>query len=162
MSRVAFTFLTMFGAALLLGCNESATEDTALSNSEAAAMVAEETAMAKLAVFNAEGAPVVTFSVPDMMCEQSCVPTVRETLASQPGAKEVKVELETKTATVAVDDEKFDPQAAVAALVDLQFTETKLVTADASKAIDVEPSEPASGSAAAEEGAVPESEQPNS
>jgi copper chaperone CopZ len=77
--------------------------------------------------FNAEGAPTVEISVPDMMCEDSCVPTVRETLAAQPGVKEVKVELASKTATVAVDKDKFDAKAAVAALVDLQFTQTKLL-----------------------------------
>src|SRR5688572_20307192 len=129
--------LAAASVALVLGCSESApVEDTTLTASEAAAMVAEETAQTTPAAFNAAGAPTVTFSVPDMMCEQSCVPTVRETLAAQPGAKEVKVELETKTATVAVDDDKFDAEAAVAALVDLQFTETKLVTAETKKAAD--------------------------
>ena len=126
------TFVAVAGIALLIGCSESApVEDTALSNSEAAAMVAEETAQATPAVFNAEGAPTVEFSVPDMMCEVSCVPAVREVLAKQPGVKEVKVELETKMATVAVDESEFDAKAAVAALVDRQFKETKLLTADA-------------------------------
>jgi copper chaperone CopZ len=97
-------------------------------------MVAEETELASAAAFNTEGAPTVEFSVPDMMCEDSCVPTVRETLAAQPGVKEVKVELASKTATVAVDEGKFDPKAAVAALVDLQFTETKLLDDKSEKA----------------------------
>jgi copper chaperone CopZ len=78
------------------------------------------------AAFNVEGAPTVVFNVPDMMCEDSCCPTVRETLAKQPGVKDVKVELATHTATVAVDEEKFDADAAIAALVDLQFVNTKL------------------------------------
>jgi copper chaperone CopZ len=138
-----------------VGCSETAsTEDAALSNSEAAAMVAAETkareaapveaaeeaapeeaaAEATPVAFNVEGAPTVDFSVPDMMCEESCVPTVRETLAAQPGVKDVKVELATKTATVAVDKDKFDADAAVAALVDLQFTETKLRTDDSEQA----------------------------
>ena len=113
--------------AVALGCSESASvEDGDLTSSEAAALVAEETGQATPVVFNVEGAPTVEFSVPDMMCEHSCVPTVRETLAAQPGVKDVKVELESKTATVAVDKDAFDADAAVAALVDLQFTETKL------------------------------------
>jgi copper chaperone CopZ len=152
----------MLSVSLLLGCSESATEDSALSNSEAAAMVAEETAKTTPAVFNAEGAPTVTFSVPDMMCEQSCVPTVRETLAAQPGAKEVKVELETKTATVAVDEEAFDAAAAVAALVDLQFTETKLVTADASQAADAKAADNARESDADGSDDASDGKQPNS
>jgi copper chaperone CopZ len=78
------------------------------------------------AAFNVQGAPTVVFSVPDMMCEDSCCPQVRDTLAKQPGVKDVKVELATHTATVAVDKEKFDADAAIAALVDLQFVNTKL------------------------------------
>ncbi len=105
-----------------------------MTNSEAAALVEEETSLANAVAFNAEGAPTIKISVPDMMCEDSCVPTVRETLAAQPGVKEVKVELVSKTATVAVDQAKFDSKAAVAALVDLQFTETKLMPDDGAKA----------------------------
>ena len=83
-----------------------------------------------VAAFNTEGAPTIAFSVPDMMCEDSCVPTVEKTLAEQPGVKDVDVDLESKTATVAVDEGAFDADKAVAALVDLQFTETKRITAD--------------------------------
>jgi copper chaperone CopZ len=86
---------------------------------------AEQPSPVTPAAFNVEGAPTVVFNVPDMMCEDSCCPTVRETLAKQPGVKDVKVELATHTATVAVD-EKFDADAAIAALVDLQFVNTKL------------------------------------
>lgn len=148
MTRFDLALAMAVSTTLLVGCGESApVEDTALSNSEAAAMVAEETAQATPAVFNAEGAPTVAFSVPDMMCEVSCVPAVREVLAKQPGVKEVKVELETKTATVAVDESEFDAEAAIAALVDRQFKETKLLTAHT-----VEASAPAdSGDSAVEE-----------
>ncbi len=131
--------LTLTAAILLMavvfGCNENAPiEDADLTSSEAAALVAEETGNATPVVFNANNAPTITFDVPDMMCEHSCVPTVRETLAKQPGVKDVKVELENKTAIVAVDKDAFDPDAAVAALVDLQFTETKLHGVPAEKA----------------------------
>lgn len=71
----------------------------------------------------------MAFDVPDMMCEFSCVPTVRDALAKQPGVKDVAVDLETKTATVAVDEDQFDAEAAIAALVDLQYKNTKLATA---------------------------------
>ena len=90
------------------------------------AKLPETPATATPAVFNVEGAPTVVFSVPDMMCEDSCCPQVRDTLAKQPGVKDVKVELATHTATVAVDEEKFDADEAIAALVDLQFVNTKL------------------------------------
>jgi copper chaperone CopZ len=77
--------------------------------------------------FNVGGAPTVELSVPGMMCEESCVPKVRETLAAQPGVKDVKVDFATKTATVAVDKAKFDGEAAVATLLDFGFENTKLV-----------------------------------
>lgn len=127
MKRLNFSHAAILSMAVVVGCSESApVEDADLTSSEAAALVAEETESATPVVFNADNAPTITFDVPDMMCEHSCVPTVRETLANQPGVKDVKVELENKTATVAVDKDEFDPDAAVAALVDLQFTETKL------------------------------------
>jgi len=116
-----------------------AAETTATEEAESVAAAetaaAEEAAAAATQVaFNVEGAPTVQFSVPDMMCEESCVPTVRETLARQPGVKDVKVELATKSATVAVDKDTFDADAAVAALVDLQFTETKLLGGEGKQA----------------------------
>ncbi|MCC6492289.1 MAG: heavy-metal-associated domain-containing protein [Pirellulales bacterium] len=110
---------------LAVGCGQSSPVATTVEQ----APTAQEAAVAATpASFNVEGVPTVAFSVPDMMCEFSCVPTVRDALAKQPGVKEVKVELETKTATVAVDKDQFDPDAAIAALVDLQFTNTTLAS----------------------------------
>ena len=112
-------FALLSAALLTVGCT-SEKVDVASNQPEAEVTVA---------AFNVEGAPTVAFSVPDMMCEDSCVPTVEKTLADQPGVKDVEVDLESKTATVAVDEGEFDAEKAVAALVDLQFTETKLITA---------------------------------
>ena len=72
--------------------------------------------------FNAAGAPTVEFSAPDMMCPEGCGTKVKEILSEQPGAKEVVVDFDSKTAKVAIDkDGKFDANAAVAALVDHGF-----------------------------------------
>lgn len=72
--------------------------------------------------FNTAGAPTVEFSAPDMMCPEGCGVKVKEILSEQPGAKEVIVDFDSKTATVAIDsDGKFDANAAVAALVDHGF-----------------------------------------
>ena len=106
---------------LAIGCSQSS------ENQFSKVAVEEPAAEATPAVFNAEGAPTVAFSVPDMMCEHSCVPTVRETLANQPGVKDVKVDLESKTATVAVDNDAFDANKAIAALKDRMFTHAELV-----------------------------------
>jgi copper chaperone CopZ len=81
--------------------------------------------------FNTAGAPTVEFSVPDMMCPEGCGAKVKEILSQQPGAKDVLVDFPNKTATVAVDKEKFDTKQAIAALVDHQFNHSTLKTADA-------------------------------
>ncbi|QDT74390.1 heavy-metal-associated domain-containing protein [Lacipirellula limnantheis] len=114
--------LAWLGAVLLAGCGTSSV-DVAMT---------EET-KATLAKFNAEGAPTVDFSVPGMHCE-SCVAHVESILAAQPGVKDVEVNLEALTAKVAVDDTEFDGEKAVAALVDMQFDEAKLITADGAAA----------------------------
>ncbi len=72
--------------------------------------------------------PTVAFSVPDMMCEYSCVEQVKKALAAQPGVKEVEVDFEARRAMVVVDRDKFDAEAAIATLVDYQFTNSQLVT----------------------------------
>ena len=78
------------------------------------------------AVFNVAGAPTVEFSVPDMMCPESCAVKTKEILSEQPGAKEVVINFEAKTATVAVEEGKFDAEAAIAALVDHGFEHSAL------------------------------------
>src|SRR5436190_20543099 len=76
--------------------------------------------------FNTAGAPTIQFDVPDMMCPEGCGEKVKEILSGQPGAKDVLVEFETKTVTVAVDKDKFDSQKAIAALRDHQFSHSAL------------------------------------
>jgi copper chaperone CopZ len=77
-------------------------------------------------VFNPAGAPIVQFSVPDMMCPESCAVKTKEILSKVPGAKDVIVDFETKTATVAIDEAKFDADVAIAALVDHGFDHSAL------------------------------------
>jgi copper chaperone CopZ len=116
---------------LAIGCGTSSVD-----------VATTEEPKATLAKFNAEGAPTVDFSVPGMHCE-SCVAHVESILADQPGVKDVQVDLESLTAKVAVDEKEFDGEKAVAALVDMQFDDAKLITADtatsdAAKPIDEE------------------------
>jgi copper chaperone CopZ len=113
---------------LAIGCSQSTENQFSKVPAE------EPAAEATPAVFNVEGAPTVAFSVPDMMCEHSCVPMVRETLAEQPGVKDVKVDLQAKTATVAVDKDEFDADKAIAALKDRMFANTTLAGGESEKA----------------------------
>ena len=86
----------------------------------------------KPAAFNVAGAPTVEFTAPDMMCPEGCGVKVKEILSEQPGAKEVVVDFDSKTATVAVEDAgKFDAKAAVAALADHGFKNSAIKGAPA-------------------------------
>lgn len=67
----------------------------------------------------------VLLHVPDMYCE-SCVAKVTEVLSEQPGVESVSVDLETKQASLAIDRAVFDSEAAIATLVDYQFTNSQL------------------------------------
>lgn len=116
----AKTLATLGVAALLVtGCqNESAT------SVEKIVPAVEITPVA----FNLEGAPTAEFHVPDMMCEKSCVPAVKKIFVAQSGVKDVQIDFSTRMVTVAVDEADFNSEAAVAALVDYQFGNSRLVT----------------------------------
>jgi len=86
--------------------------------------------------FNVGGAPTVELSVPNMYCEYSCVAKVKEILSEQAGVREVKVDFETKRATLAVDQSTFDGQGTVAALIDYQFTDSKLIAPEGVASIE--------------------------
>ena len=101
--------------AALVGCGESESESTSIGNNQVTA-----------ASFNPEHAPTIEFSVPDMMCPEGCGVAVKGILAKQPGAKDVFVDFEAKTVTVAIEDGKFDSDRALAALVDKQFSNSSL------------------------------------
>ncbi|HJQ80980.1 MAG TPA: heavy-metal-associated domain-containing protein [Lacipirellulaceae bacterium] len=92
------------------------------SNEEAAVGYETTTPVA----FNAAGVPTVEFNLPDMMCEDGCAWTVNDILSKQQGAKDVRVDFEAKTATVAIEEGKFDQQLAIAELVDKGFANSTL------------------------------------
>lgn len=125
---LCFTILSL----IISGCADSKTASTDKASAEVTAVA-----------FNVAGAPTVMFEVSDMVCE-SCSAAVHDTLAAQPGAKEVIVDLESKVATVAVDEETFDRDAAVEALLDKQFSNAKLVVAPETPAEPAAPEVPTS------------------
>jgi copper chaperone CopZ len=97
--------------------------------------------------FNVAKLPTVAFSVPEMMCPDGCGVKVKEILSEQPGAKEVVVDFDNKTATVAIEDgAQFDSNAALAALEDHQFKNSAVKNGEvAAPAADVsDPAPPAS------------------
>jgi copper chaperone CopZ len=68
------------------------------------------------------------------MCPEGCGAKVKEILSQQAGAKDVIVDFPSKTATVAVDKDKFDAKQAIAALVDHQFKNSALKDGGATSA----------------------------
>jgi copper chaperone CopZ len=129
--KYVLEFTLILFSATLIGCSESKVATTDAAKTEA-----------KTVAFNTSNAPTVQFEVPDMMCEEGCAAAVKEVLKAQPGAMDVKVEFDKKLATVAVD-EKFDQAAAVAALLDKQFPNTKLFAAPEKPAKPAAPEAPA-------------------
>jgi copper chaperone CopZ len=102
-------------SATCFGCTPSSDSSVATTGDEATPVA-----------FNLAGAPTVEFSVPDMMCPEGCGVKTKEILSEQPGAKEVVIVFEAKTAIVAVETDKFEPEAAIAALVDHGFENSSL------------------------------------
>ncbi len=121
------TTLMLMLLAAVAGCNQSAPSNTAVENPDKSMVIGGEV---EAVAFNTEGLPTVSFEVPNMHCEVMCVPKVRKTLAAQPGVKDVRVDLESKTATVAVEGDAFDADAAVAALEAEEFADTKVKPSD--------------------------------
>jgi copper chaperone CopZ len=117
-------FIALLGVVLLaVGCNRKAVP------------AHEVSVPATPAVFNAAKLPTVAFNAPDIMCPDGCGEKVKEILSEQPGAKEVVVDFDNKTATVAIEDgAKFDANAAVAALADHGFKNSTVKTGEGAAA----------------------------
>jgi copper chaperone CopZ len=108
----------------ICGCTE-ATNSPAGISAESATPVS----------FNTAGAPTIAFSVPDMMCPEGCGVKTKQILAEQSGVKDVMIDFESKTATVAIEEGAFDSNAAIAALVDHGFDHSTLKEGTANKPI---------------------------
>ena len=115
--------LVAVGTILWTGCQSESTVEPIANNPESAMQ-------ATTIAFNVDGAPTAELEVPDMHCQYSCAAKVKEVLTAQTGVKDVKIDFDSKTAIVAVDEAEFDGEAAVAALVDYQFNNTKLVAVE--------------------------------
>ncbi len=109
-------FLMMFTGVLLAGC-----QDRMASSPQA-----ESATQAEPAAFNMAGAPTMMLSIPNMHCE-SCVAKTTEVLSKQPGVVDVRVDLDTLRAKVAIDPTTFDGATALAALDDYGFAGSSIV-----------------------------------
>jgi copper chaperone CopZ len=91
----------------------------AIASYDEAAVSYEPTA---LATFNSAGAPTVEFALPNLVCDdEECALAVKDILARQPGTEDVLVDVDAKTAMVAIDEGKFNSQTAIAELRDKGF-----------------------------------------
>ncbi len=115
MTSKLYSVAIMIFSVALAGCAETS-RDATIIRDEATTPVS----------FNATGVPTVEFDLPDMMCEDGCAWTVNDILSKQPGAKDVRVDFEAKTATVAIEAGTFDSQSALAELIDKGFDNSAL------------------------------------
>lgn len=83
-----------FGGVLFTSCKNEETKTENLATNEVAAPKKE------IAVENLESA---SFEIEGMTCAMGCAATIEKKLAEMDGVKEVKVDFETKTATVSFD-----------------------------------------------------------
>jgi copper chaperone CopZ len=120
MIRMSLLAACLAIVALVVGCSRESAPAAADAAADSVTAVA----------FNVEGAPTVEFNVPDMMCPESCAVKTKEILSQQPGVKDVVVDFDAKTATVAIEPAKFSADAAIAALVDYGFDHSTLKSAD--------------------------------
>jgi copper chaperone CopZ len=88
---------------------------------------AEEVTHGEISPFNRAGSPVVALSIPNMHCE-SCVAKTTEVLSKQPGVVEVRVDLDTKQATLVIDEDSFDSQNALDVLDDYGFKDSTVLS----------------------------------
>jgi copper chaperone CopZ len=116
----------------IAGCSTEYVTDSTNAPVVNAAVQTDVDAEASEVAFNLAGAPTCEISVPGMMCEEGCGATVQKVLAQQPGVKDVKIDFESKTAIVAVEEGAFDADAAVHLLEDeYGFADTALKSAEA-------------------------------
>ncbi|MGI9427860.1 MAG: heavy-metal-associated domain-containing protein [Bythopirellula sp.] len=80
--------------------------------------------------FDFGDSPTVEMHVPDMMCQFGCAARVKEVLTAQEGVEDVQIDFGSRRVGLAIIKEKFDADAAVAALVDYDFGNTKLIVND--------------------------------
>ena len=111
-----FLEIVFLAAMLLVGCQDTRTTSSMPSDRAATTPAA----------FNIAGAPTIALSIPNMHCE-SCVAKTTEVLSKQPGVVDVRVNLDAKRATVAVDQATFDGEAALAVLDDYGFAGSSIL-----------------------------------
>ncbi|MEM6329746.1 MAG: heavy metal-associated domain-containing protein [Planctomycetota bacterium] len=128
-----FTNLRFAAAALLIAGGVLAGCGKAPVANEAPAFEPGDEAEVTLANFNPDGLPTVSIEVPSIHCKR-CAASVEECLVGQPGVEQVVVDVEAKTAMLAIDQASFDTDAAIAALAEAKWSDAAVVDGDAEAA----------------------------
>ena len=85
--------------------------------------------------FNPEGLPTLAVYVPGIHCE-NCAAGVNGVLADMDGVKGIDICVDSKTATLAVDESVINRDAIIEALTTAEFTNSKFVEKDAEASAD--------------------------
>lgn len=119
-------YLSLLCLVGFVGCGSSDVPSVVTPESSSATVSQEASGAESTPVaFNAGDLPTVKLVVPGIHCE-FCAANVKETLAGVDGVKEIQIDVDTKTATVAVDQTAFDSEKAITALADANFADTTL------------------------------------
>jgi copper chaperone CopZ len=113
--------------ALLIAIPWIGCQDRVVNSPQAEEGSGSETTPFKGVPFNKAGAPIVALSIPNMHCE-SCVAKTTEVLSKQSGVVEVHVDLDTKRATLAIDETLFDSQIVLDVLDDYGFKDSTILS----------------------------------
>ncbi|MEM6656153.1 MAG: heavy-metal-associated domain-containing protein [Planctomycetota bacterium] len=124
--------------AIIAGCGTGPTGSPAADSTDAAVTesggsAAKGAAETTVVEFNAGGLPTLAVSVPEIHCE-GCAASVSSLLAGVEGVQDVTVDVDTKVATVAINEETFDAEAAVSVLNDGAFPGSAVVEGEAAAA----------------------------
>lgn len=128
--------------ALVVGCGEyaadspSATGDVSSSSSAELAGTDSESEVTEVA-FNVADDPTVAIEVPGMHCE-ACAASIEKTLVAEPGVKDIKLNVEKKTATVAIDESAFDTSKAIESLASAGWDEAEEVAEGSEEPVESE------------------------
>ncbi|MEM7314287.1 MAG: cation transporter [Planctomycetota bacterium] len=95
------------------------------SNTTTAVQPTTEEAVATIDTSD-ESLKLVKIEVPGMTCAEGCPPVVKSALAECDGVDQVDVCFDSKTATIAIDEQNFDVTKAIAKLGEYGFKDSAL------------------------------------
>lgn len=139
------SLLSIAMLSVILGCGVTATETpvavdqskTSAASGEAVTGTLQESAEVTQASFNIADDPTVAIEVPGMHCA-ACAASIEKTLVNEPGVKEIRMNIEKKTATVAIDKSAFDAGKAIESLASAGWKDAEELSEESDETVQSE------------------------